>query len=235
MPAVPAVLSSLIQASVASKLEAVTQTNPLSGKDPSYFIEFCTAIGTGIALGSPVIAFDTDDSGQAGVPPVPGAGSGAGIMVDDSFLTEKIYTYVRNNTLAMFGKTNNIPFPPTSLSDGKALLAVAEGIATGVKTHYSTAWILVSTHPAIYAGTGTIGEGDFSGVSDSLVKSQIVASGPRLQGPMFPEMAKAIAQAYMETIHQKSTGTVTITGVCVPGPSQVCGTPSTGSGTGTAT
>lgn len=235
MPAVPAALSTLIKTEVDGNLNGVTGYSPLGSSNPSYFIEFCTAIGTGIALGSPVISFTTVDAGQAGTPPIPGVGAGVGIVVDEAFLTEKIYTYCRTGFLAEYGKTGNIAYPPTDKSNGKVLEAIAKGIAKGVKTHYASAWILTSAHPIVYAGSGSINNGMFSGLVDATVKTQIKTAAPRMvPSKGWDIMSEAIAKAYVEAIHTKSTGTVAITGVCVPSPGQICGLPIPGAGSGVA-
>jgi len=235
MPVVGPVLSGLIETNVDSFMGALHGVHPLSQENPAYFIALCTAVGTGIALGSPLITFTTSDSGLTAVPPVPGVGSGIGIVIDDSYFREQIYINARNAILARFGETNHDPYPPSAGNSGEYLDALAHGIAVSVKTHFSTAWILTSAHPQVYQGTGTISDGNFSGLSSSLVKSSIVASGPTLLGIYFPDLAQAIADAYVSTIETMSTGTVTITGVCVPSISQVCAVPGSGSGTGTAT
>ena len=237
MAASPSILSALIQARMASNFEAVLDYNPLNGHDTSYFQEFCTAFGSGIATGTITVPFVTADTGLKGIPFVAGVGTGIGIIVDEAFFKETIYTNVRNAILAQFGRTNNIPFPPTTKFNGLVLQAMAEAISHSVKTHFATVWTLTSTHPMIYSGTGLIENGDYSGISSSLVNSQIQVFGPRLSipGSVFPNMSLAVAQAYKTTIETMSTGTVTITGTCSPSVSQVCAVPSTGTGSGVAT
>jgi hypothetical protein len=215
--------------------------SPLAQDDPSYFIAMCTAIGTGIATGSPTISFTTSDSGFKGGPPplavppsIPGTGSGVGITVDDSFFKEKIYTVLRNNIISEFGETSHDPYPPSGSNSGKFLLAIAKAVSESVKEHFLTAWTLTSSHPMIYSGTGTIGNGNFSGLVPNAVSSAMQSAAPTLQGPFWPKVCQGIAQAYVDTIHTKSTGTVTIIGVCVPNASLVCNIPGTGSGSGAA-
>jgi len=235
MPVVAPVLSALIETNVDTYMAAVRGVHPLNQRNPAYFVALCTAIGTGIALGSPLITFTTADTGLSGIPPVPGVGAGVGIVIDDAYFREQIYTNARTAILSRFGKTRHDAYPPSQGNSGEFLDALAHGVATSVKTHFATAWILASGHPQVYAGAGVINDGNFGGLSSSLVKSSIIASGPTLLGIYFPDLAGAIADAYVSTIETKSTGSVTITGACVPSMAQVCGIPTTGSGAGTAT
>ena len=76
--------------------------------------------------------------------------------------------------------------------------------------------------------------GDFSGLVATTIQEQIIAASPLLLGPAWPTIATAISESYVATIEQHSTGSLTIIGICVPSPAQVCGTPSVGVGTGTA-
>jgi hypothetical protein len=234
MPAVGPALAALVQTKMDTYMSAVSGHSPLAQSNPSYFIAMCTAIGTGIATGSPVISFTTSDSGVTSAPPIPGAGTGVGIVVDDAFFKEQIYTNLRNNVIAQFGSTSHDAYPPGSGNSGEFVAAMAQAIAEAVKEHYQTAWTLTSSHPTIYAGSGTIGEGSFSGLVPAAVASAIQSAAPTLAGPFWPQTCQAIAQAYVDTIHTKSTGTVSIIGVCVPSPSQVCGLPGSGSGSGVA-
>jgi len=234
MPVVPAALIALIKTDIAANMVAISGTDPLEQQDPSYFIEMCTAIGTGIATGTPLVNFVTTDTGQSGVPPVPGVGTGIGITVDDIDMEEQIYTSARDFVIEDFGETTHDAFPPGSNNSGKFLDALSTGVASAVKSHFSTAWVLTSAHPLVYAGSGLIGPGDFSGMSISAVKSAIVPEAPRFVGPYWPRLAEAIATGYVQSIEQKGTGTVTIVGVCVPSITQLCGIPLGGSGTGVA-
>jgi hypothetical protein len=236
MPANGAVLGSLIQTNVNSKMTALSfGAAPLGQPNPSYFIAFCNAIGTGIANGGPVINFITNDSGLKGSPPVSGIGSGTGIVVDDSFFAQDLYIRTRAAIITQFGATSHQAYPPTPGNSGELLKALCEGIALSVKLHYSTAWILTSTHPAVYSGNGIINAGQFSGLIATAIEGAIMSAGPTMLGSFFPTLAKAISESYVETIHNHSTGSVIITGTCVPGSSQTCGISGSGNGSGVAT
>jgi hypothetical protein len=188
-----------------------------------------------MASGSPLINFTTADSGSAGAPLVTGTGTGIGIIVDAAFFKQDLYTRARAAIIARFGTTRHDPYPPGLHNSGELLLALCKGIADSVATHFTTAWTLNSTHPQIYVGTGLINNGHFSGLSAGTIAPLIQAAAPSFIGVYWPDLCQAIAESYVETIHNHSTGTVTITGTCVPGPSQVCGIGSSGTGTGVAT
>jgi hypothetical protein len=233
MPAIGPVLSQLITQKMSQKMKAISGTDPMSQKNPAYFKAFCTAIGNGIALGTKALIFTTQDKGSMGTPPIPGKGLGMGIIVDDKHFSKTIYTKTRSNILKQFKKTTHKPWPGTDGS-GRFLRAMAEAIAEAVKEHYAQVWILNSVHSTIYAGTGIVGAGKIQGVVAIAIQSQIIQYGPTLAGPGFMLFAKAIAEAYEETITKKATGKVQILGLCIPSQSQVCGLPSSGSGTGVA-
>lgn len=235
MPAVPAALAALVLSNVDSRMAAVNGFSPLAAQNPSYFTAMCMAIGKGVIQGGPVISFTTVDTGLMGIPPVPGVGAGVGITTDPSFFIQDLYTRARGYVIADFGKTSHDPFPPGPTNSGQYLLALCKGINDAIMTYYPTAWTLVSAHPTIYQGVGLITNGNFSGLSASAIKSTIVGLAPQLVGPFWPRLAQAVSESYVALIQQHSTGTVTITGVCVPGITQVCAVPSVGSGSGTAT
>ena len=235
MPLIPSALVALIQTEVNAKMTAIAGHSPLAGANPSYFIAMCTGIGTGIALGGPTIMFTSNDNGLMGTPPVAGTGAGVGIVVDDAFFAEEIYDTIGTLITAQFGRTLNAPYPPGPGQAGLYTAALCQGIASAVATYFSTAWILTSTDPTIYMGTGTISDGQFSGLVASAIQSAIIAASPVLVGPAWPTIAQAIAESYVATIENHSTGTLTITGTCVPGLTQVCALgPVSGSGTGVA-
>lgn len=235
MPASGAALAALVQSDVNSRMTAVEGYSPLAQKNPSYFIEMCTAIGTGIISGGPTITFTTQDTGNEGAPPVTGTGTGVGIMPDGSFLVPDLYTRIRGYILAEFGKTSHDTYPPRPKNSGQFLLALCEGINDAILTYYPTAWTLASTHPQIYSGTGQITDGNFGGLSAPAIQGAIISGAPNFIGRFWPKLAQAISESYVALIEQHATGMVTITGTCVPSPSQVCGIGGSGSGTGTAT
>lgn len=218
-------------------MQLISGIAPLSQADPSFFIAMCQAIGQGIGDNSTALTFSTNDSGSAGLPPVGGSGTGTGIVVNKDYFTEDLYTKIRQKVIDNFGETKHEPFPPSSGNSGEFLLAVAEAIAEAVTEHYATAWTLTSTHPDIYSGTGIVPEGAISGLEAPTISASIVSLGSTLQGPFWPVMAQQIADSYVDAIHNHSTATVSIEGVCVPSisPLQVCGlVGSTGSGSGGA-
>jgi len=236
MPASGSTLAASVQSNVNSRIATIRGYAPLTQKNPKYFIEFCQAIGSGIVLGGPTISFTTNDMGQAGAPLVAGVGMGMGIITDSSFFVQDLYTRIRGYVIADFGRTLHDPYPPRPGNSGEYLLALCQGIADAFASYYPTAWTLVSANPQIYMGTGLINNGQFSGLSASAIASAIISAAPDLKGRFWPRLAQAISESYVALIEQHSTGMVTITGSCVPGPSQVCSIgSSTGNGTGTAT
>src|ERR1700676_2538309 len=112
-------LSQLIISKINQKMTAIDNRGPLAQEDPSYFNEFCTAIGTGIISGSTVIDYVTVDTGLAGAPSIPGVGLGEGIIVDSEFFTEQIYTNCRNQIISMFGSTLHDPYIPGAKNSGQ--------------------------------------------------------------------------------------------------------------------
>lgn len=235
MPVSGPALAALVQTNINTRMSAVGGYSPLSQQNPSYFIQMCTAIGTGLILGAPAISFTTSDVGFSGAPPIPGVGSGIGIVTDPIFFVEDLYTRIRNYVIQQFGRTAHDPYPPGPSNSGQYLKALCEGINDAFLAYYATAWTLVSAHPLVYAGSGTISDGNFTGIIPSAIQSQIVSLSPLLQGSFWPTMAQAISESYAALIEQHSTGSVTIVGVCVPSLVQVCNLPGTGVGTGTAT
>ena len=236
MAAEPSALAALVQSSVDTRMAAIAGFHPLQQKTPKYYIEFCQAIGMGIIQAGPTISFTTTDVGLAGAPPVPGVGAGIGIVTDPTFFIQDLYTRIRGYAMQDFGRTAHEAYPPTPGKTGEYLLALCQGINDAFLSYYPTAWTLVSAHPLIYTGTGTIADGQFSGLSASAIQAQIISNAPDLVGKFWPRIAQAVSESYVALIEQHSTGTVTITGVCISSPSQVCAiAPSVGVGSGTAT
>lgn len=234
MPAVGPALGALIMNKVDANMKAIAGFSPLSQKNPSYFIAKCMAIGNGIALGAPTISFVTKDTGQAGAPPIPGTGTGVGIIVDSDWYTKELYTRLRASAIEDFGSTTHGPYPPPPDDSGKYLEAMCKGISEAVKQHFATAWILTSAHPIVYAGIGNIGNGDFAGVVPTKISTLIQTQAPQLRGRFWPKFCKIVGEVHSQAIMQHSTSKVTIVGVCVPSPGQVCGLPIPGTGTGVA-
>jgi len=239
MPAISSILYGLIRDKVNSNIKSLSGAAPLDIlKDPSYFEEMCKSIAAGIADGTPSVNFTTVDAGFMAAPIIPAIiGQGVGIRINPEYMIEKVYTEIRNTILSDFGNTTHEPYPPSSNNSGKYLEAVISGVAMAINEHFSTIWVLTSAHPTIYSGTGKILDGKFKGLIPSTITGLILNNSPKLAGPLWPKMAKAIAEGYVDTIHNKSTGNVIITGVCVPTPipPQACGIPSVGTGSGVAT
>jgi hypothetical protein len=224
MPIIPDLLGILITTKVSSKMKSISNVSPLQQKNPSYFMEMCTGIGKGIAMGTPVISFMTTDSGLSGIPPAPAPGSGVGIIVDAQHMSEQMYTLARNSVISEFKETASDPWPPKKGNSGEFLKAITDGVSEAIQEHFQTAWTLSSVHNMIYMGTGEIKPGGFFGLSADLVAQSIVQSSPSLKGGFWPKAAESIAKGYVKSIQEKATGVVSITGVCVP-PAQVCGIP----------
>lgn len=233
MPAVAQALGALIQQKVAANFQKLGG-HPLDQKNPSYFIAFCLAVGKGIADGTPTISFRTVDTGVAGAPPIPGVGTGVGIKVDSEYMSQKMYEAARTSIKSKLGKTLHEAWPPPKGNTGEWLKALTDGIAEAVKEHYQISWILTSTHPIVYAGSGKIVNGGFFGVQEPRVATTIQVAAPVMKGSYWPDLCQAIAKGYTDGIHNRSTGTVTIAGICVPSPGQACGLPLPGAGTGAA-
>ena len=230
----PSALASLVQSNVNTRMQAISGHAPLSQKDPSYFIEFTQAIGSGIISGAPTLILATNDSGSAGIPPIPGTGSGTGLTIQQTFFVEDLYTRIRGYVLADFGRTTHDAYPPSSGNSGNNLLAICQGIQDAFLAYYPTAWTLTSVNPDIYQGRASVPAGSISGVSATAVSGAILAMAPKLQGKFWPRIAQAVGESYAELINAH-TATHVITGICVPGPSQVCNIRnSEGNGTGVA-
>ncbi len=234
MPVVGSVLANLIQTNVDSRMAAIAGRHPLAQENPAFYIEMCQAIGLGIALGAPTVEFTSSDVGFTAAPPIPGVGAGVGIVTDPTFFIEDLYTRTRNYVIADFGSTKHDPYPPEPGNSGEYLKALCEGINDSFLSYYPTAWILTSVDPLIYAGSGTINNGDFTGLVAPTIQTQIMSGAPNFLGKFWPRLAQAISESYVALIEQNSTGTLTITGICVTSPAQICNLPGVGTGTGTA-
>src|ERR1035437_3070407 len=197
MPASGSILANLIQTNVDYRMSLVREHHPLQQRNPSYYIEFCQAIGNGIIQGGPIIDFHSTDTGNGGNPYVQGTGHGIGIATDTSWFVQDLYTRFRNYIIEDFGRTLHDPFPPRPGKSGQYLLALCEGINDSFLQYYPTAWTLLSTHPQIYQGIGLITDGQFLGLSESTIQSDIIAGAPRFVGRYWPTLARAIAESYV--------------------------------------
>lgn len=242
MPVVPQILVQQITLNVANNIKKLCGKSPLEGRASPYFTQLCTAIGMGIGNGTEALSFETDDSGFKGDPPVPGVGTGVGVEVDANYLSEKIYNNIRQSILNKYKQSSHEPWPPSSGNSGEYLRAFSDGIAKAVKDHYKICWVLTSNHPMIYSGDGIIDPAKgkkFKGVAASAVKSLILMNRGMLKGEFLEDFAQGIAAGYQDAIENKTTGKVTITGICIiltpPAGYQLCNIPGTGTGTGAAT
>jgi hypothetical protein len=237
MAASNSVLSGLVKQYVhdnMAKLPYAGYGGPLDQGNPSYYVEFCTAIGSGIADGSKVITLKSEDKGKGGGPPIPGVGAGVGIFVDRNWFNKKLYDEIYAEILKQFGRTLHDPWFPKEGNSGQFLHAVTKGISDAIADHYTTAYKLIGKHPLVYQGVGLVKKGMYSGLSPSAIEGLIMGYAPRFKGVFWPIVAKVVARVYVEAIHMQSTGTLTITGSCKSSPSQVCGVNKTGFGNGTA-
>lgn len=240
MPLVPDVLKSLVMENIRQNMIAVNGYDPLASPNPSYFIEMCSAFGKGIAQATKTLQFTTKDAGMTANPPVPGVGTGVGIHIDSDFMSQQMYTNIRNSIISKFKITRHDPWIPSQGNSGEYLKAITDGISSAVKTHFKTAWTLNSTHNVIYIGTGNIKptEGNkFTGLVESQVSSAVTSLGVRMRGSFWPELCKGIAKGYVTGVEQTGSGTVTITGTCIPNssPFQACALPDPGNGSGSGT
>jgi hypothetical protein len=237
MAASASVLSKLIETKVhanMSKLTYAGYSGPLGQPNPSYYKEFCKAIGTGFALGSVVVQLKSEDKGKGGTPPVPGKGVGVGIFVDKEWFHRTMYIRIRAQIVSKYKRTLHEAFPPSKGNSGEFLFAITKGIADSVEEHYKTAYKLQGVHPLVYQGVGDVKKGMYSGLSASAIEGLILSNGPRMKGSFWPIIVKTIASVYVEAIHKNSTGTLTISGKCVTKPGQACNKNKTGFGSGVA-
>ena len=237
MAAKPAALSKLIESKVHANMSKLTYAGykgPLSQPNPSYYKEFCKAIGTGIALGSTVIKLRSADKGKGGTPPVPGKGVGVGVMVDKDWFNKTLYIRIRAQITSKYKRTLHDPWFPKKGNSGEFLHAITKGIADSVAEHYKTAYKLQGKHPLVYQGVGEVKKGMYSGLSASAIEGLILSNGPRMRGSFWPIIVKTIASVYVEAIHKNSTGKLTISGKCVTRPGQACNKNKTGFGDGVA-
>ena len=134
MPAIGPVLGALILQKFNKKVGQLADfAGPLSTPGAAHTTAFCMAIGNGIVLGAPVIMFTTSDSGVAGTPPIPGAGTGVGIKVDAAWFKKELYETIRKAVQAKYGSTLAAPYPPGADDAGKFLEALCDSIADSVK------------------------------------------------------------------------------------------------------
>lgn len=259
MPAIGPALGALIKSKVNDYMKtAYPYGGPLAGKVTSYYIEFCMAIGLGIAsksLGK--INWASTDIGMSGTPSAPGVGIGKGILVDKKWFAKNLYLEMMTNFPHLPAwppatKTTewtdefdvyhkevvevHPPFPPKSdYSNGMFMECICTGIADSVESHFKTAWIMQGTHPKVYMGKGKVNEGKFFGLVGADIASGIQAMAPSMSGPYWIKLTNAIGKVYVDAIHKHSkSGPIVISGVCVPSQSQVCGIPGGGIGTGKA-
>lgn len=235
MGAISSVLSNLMQNKINDNMAASGKyPGPLAQANPSYFISMCTAIATGIADGTKIVNYITKDVGISGLPFVGATGNGIGIKVDAGFLDQAIYTSLRNQAIIDFGSTSHDPFPPTEGNSGGYLQSLSKGIADAVTEHFAVAYNLISTHTTVYYGGGEVKLGAFYGLDSSAIENLIIAASPTMQGSFWPKIVKSISVAYVDSIHNHSTGHVIINGICIPSAGQICGAPFVGAGIGIA-
>jgi len=222
MPIVGSAYSSLLQSNIDSSIGG----SPLGQADPSNFIKLCDAIGTGFETGLPTITINATGSGSKALPPIaPSGGPVVGIIVDAPYMQEQLYTEIRNNALAMFGETANPPFPPSPGGDGDILSKFCLGIANATKDHFATAWSLTLTSSEVYSGTAQIKPGDIPPLPVSTIASAIELAGG-MAGAFWGKLCLAIATGVSLGLEGQGTSLpFTLSGTCVPGPSQVCGLP----------
>lgn len=235
MPIVAEILTELMKTKINNSMaEFGKYPGPLAQKNPSYFISMCSGISKGIADGTKSINFITKDKGISGVPFVGASGVGIGITVDSNYLSSAIYTGLRDMSIAEFGSTSHDPYPPRITNSGNYLMALSKGIADSVKEHFSIAITLNSTHTTVYFGKGEVILGAFYGLNAEAIKSLIISATPNMKGSFWPKIADVVSKAYVDSIHNHSSGLVIINGVCVPNVTQTCGIPFVGAGIGIA-
>ena len=229
MPVIGPLLGTMITSKIRENIKAKFDGHdPMNQKNPAYFIQFGLGIAMGFMDSTKSIAFTTEDKG---LPvnisnPGPGIGVGTGINTNAEYMSEQMYTNIRNKVKQM-ADTMHDPWPPTPGNSGEALRAITDAIADSVHEHYSKALILSSTHLTLFTGKGQIMKGKFSGLIPQAVSAAILDNTKGFQGSMWPMITLAIAEAYVDTIHKESTGQVEISG---GGPGSVPGV-----GTGAAT
>jgi hypothetical protein len=249
-------LATVLKARMNAKFKlAASYPGPLAQSDPSYYLQFCEAVGKGIIDGSAIIDFTTKDVGLAAGPPIAGKGSGVGIKMDKDWFLKNLYIEIREASIGIYGATSHPlwcedwnaandpsnPLPlehcgltPNQYNPYNFLTAMCEAIAECVSEHNETFRVLQSDHPGVYMGQGKIEEGGFIGLSSSAIASAILGHGPSLSGSFWPILCEKIGNVYARAIMEHSTGEVVIAGTCVPSSSQACGLPGSGTGTGKA-
>jgi hypothetical protein len=228
MPVIGPELGELIKTNMRNYFQAITKVDPMSQQNPSYFMQFAKGLGMGFMEGTPSISFVTADLGVIASPvPIPGVGHGVGINTNAQYMSQKMYTNIRDRVMSAYGISTHEPWPPTKGNSGEVLKALTDAISDAVHEHYSKSLILVSFHPLLVSGTGKVMKGSFSGLVPQTVSAAIIKNTGSLQGAFWPAMTLAIAEAYVDGIHKETTATVDI------GPGGGGGVP--GVGTGTAT
>lgn len=149
--------------------------------------------------------------------------------------TELYDTFSRTTPAPGIAPPGHCSLKPNQYNKYNFLTALCEGISESISEHYEAFRDLNSAHPTVYAGEGEIKNGMYFGVVESEVASMIVTEGSMMKGSFWIEMAQAVAKVYTDTVHNKSTGVVTITGSCTPSSHQACGIPMIGIGSGMAT
>lgn len=242
MPAIAPVLSNIMIQKVAENIKKLSGKSPLETPASKYFSMMFTAISTGIATGTTNLTVTTEDTGFMGLPPVPGVGTGTGIEIDSNYMSQLMYTNIRNEILKKYNDTTHSPWIPGVGNSGEYLKAITDGISDAIKEHYKTCWTITTNHIMIYSGNGIIdpkskNAKNFQGVSSSNIKSLIISNAPLLKGQFFPTFVEAISKSYQDALETTSKAEVTIIGVCIPlippAGAQICGLPGVGTGSGT--
>ena len=224
----------IVQPALAQNMRAncISRLSALNAPfDSSYSVEFFNAIATGVANTINGAQFATSDTGFGGTPPIPGAGTGVGLFVNKPLFVQKLYTEMRASSAScastLNATTGHPAWPPP---EDNALLLMCRGIVDAIDTALRSQAILTSTHPLVYSGTGVIT--NLSGFSPSSISNFIKTAANSLQGVCWPFLCAGIGQSCFEIFSNSTTGTLTITGICVPNVSQACNIPRTGSGSG---
>ncbi|NBO99755.1 MAG: hypothetical protein EBU90_06465 [Proteobacteria bacterium] len=226
MPVVGPKLGILIKEKMIKNISELSGRSPAEQPNPQYFINFCVALGNGIATGTKSIVFTTIDSGLANPLAGPGVGVGKGIQFNSEHMVKTAYERLRSEVINMFGKTNHAPYPPPKNNSGEYLVAILKAVADSIKEVYEADLILTSTHFPVVVGSGIAKEGNFSGIQSSLIKNSIISTTGAFRGSFWPKFIDIITESYIDTVHNHSTAKVVISGAGV--------SPSTGFGSGVA-
>jgi|GEM_PF-5772233 len=205
-------LGILIRQKMIENISQLSGRGPAEQPNPEYFNNFCIGLGNGIAKETKMIVYKSFDVGAFN--PLGGSGVGVGksINFDSEYMVKIAYEKIRSEVIRKFGQTTHLPYPPPQNNSGRYLVAILKAIADSIKEVYFTDLILTSVHNPICIGTGTVKYGGFSGLISLNIKNSIISIIPSFNGEFWPNFAEILADSYVNTVHNRSTAKVIISG-----------------------